>query len=124
MVLLQVWLPVWQHHDTAQLYRAAYNRDMPDDRTAQFEHLSTDERVRITRWTFASGQATGMHIHEFDYTALPITGGQFRADFPDGTSSDVTQVAGQPYSRLRGVQHNVCFVGEGTAQFVEIEYLD
>ena len=66
MVLLGVWLPVRQHHHTAQCPQAAYNRNMPDNRTAHYEQLSTDERVRITRWTFASGQATGMHIHEFD----------------------------------------------------------
>lgn len=96
---------------------------MGKEQSAKLEVLSTDDRVRVSRWTFESGQATGMHIHEYDYIAVPITGGPFQAHFPDGTVAEVTQVAGIPYSRQRGVHHNVQYVGEGTAQFVEIEYL-
>ena len=90
---------------------------------ASVEVLSQDAHARVSRWTFVTGQATGMHIHEYDYTAIPISGGDFIAHLADGSSVAVTQIAGEPYSRQAGVHHNVQFVGEGTAQFIEVEYL-
>lgn len=96
---------------------------MTDFPAATFELLSQDAHARVSRWTFASGQATGMHVHEYDYTAIPVSGGAFIAHMGDGTSVQVTQVAGEPYSRQAGVHHNVQFVGEGHAQFIEIEYV-
>ena len=96
---------------------------MSSEQTATLETLFIDDRVRVTRWTFLSGQATGTHIHEYDYIAVPITGGPFRAELGDGTILEMTQVAGEPYARLAGVHHNVIFTGEGSAQFVEIEHL-
>lgn len=96
---------------------------MTDFPAATVELLSQDAHARVSRWTFESGQATGMHRHEFDYIAIPITGGDFIAHMADGTSVAVTQVAGTPYSRSAGVHHNVQFVGPGRAQFVEVEYL-
>ena len=91
---------------------------------AHSEVLSDDGHMRVWRWTFHTGQATGVHTHEFDYIAIPVTGGQFRAELPDGSTMDVLQVAGQPYSRGKGINHNIVFVGDGSAQFVEIELLD
>ena len=75
------------------------------------------------RWSFQQGQATGMHTHEYDYIAIPITGGDFTATFESGDVMPVTQIAGTPYQREAGVRHNVRFVGEGAATFVEIEFL-
>lgn len=106
--------------------RGVYRQGMTTDpaaASATFEILSQDVRVRISRWTFETGQSTGMHVHEFDYTAIPITGGRFEATMPDGSTAETLQQAGVPYSRERGVHHDVRFVGDGTAQFVEIEYL-
>jgi hypothetical protein len=37
---------------------------------------------------------------------------------------EVKQIAGTPYQRYAGVHHNVRFVGQGTASFVEVEFLD
>ena len=93
------------------------------DQTARCDLLSEDHRTKIWRWTFESGQQTGMHVHGFDYIAIPITGGDFQATLADGTEMNVIQIAGEPYSRQAGVHHNVKFVGEGSATFIEIEYL-
>lgn len=85
--------------------------------------LSEDSRSKVWRWSFESGQATGMHIHEFDYIAIPSTGGEFTATIVTGQVLEFKQEAGTPYQRSAGVHHNVRFVGEGKASFVEIEFL-
>lgn len=90
---------------------------------ATCELLSEDSRTKVWRWSFESGQATGMHIHEFDYIAIPISGGDFTATMGSGELLEFTQIAGTPYQRFAGVQHNVRFVGEGKASFVEVEFL-
>lgn len=90
---------------------------------ATCELLSEDSRSKIWRWSFESGQATGMHIHEFDYIAIPITGGEFTATLDTGEVMEFSQEAGSPYQRSAGVHHNVRFVGEGKASFVEVEFL-
>jgi quercetin dioxygenase-like cupin family protein len=79
------------------------------------------ERIRVTSWTFAPGQATGMHRHEFDYVVVPVTGGSFTVTAPDGAPSEMRQEAGQAYARQAGVEHNVANAGPQTAVFVEIE---
>ena len=91
---------------------------------ATCELLSEDARIKVWRWTFESGQETGMHIHGFDYIAIPITGGEFTATSDSGEVTEVSQIAGHPYQRSAGVHHNVRFVGPGTASFVEVEFLD
>lgn len=95
---------------------------MSEDATCEL--LSEDERTKVWRWTFESGQATGMHTHEFDYIAVPISGGEFTATFESGEVVEVQQQAGVPYQREAGVRHNVRFVGVGQASFVEIEFLN
>ncbi len=87
------------------------------------ELLSEDSRTKVWRWTFESGQETGMHTHEFDYIAIPISGGDFTATSPSGEVVEITQVTGVPYQRSAGVEHNVRYVGAGVASFVEIEFL-
>ena len=90
---------------------------------ATCELLSEDARTKVWRWTFESGQATGMHIHEFDYIAIPISGGDFTATLDSGEVLEFLQIAGTPYQRFAGVHHNVRFVGAGIASFVEVEFL-
>ena len=90
---------------------------------ATCELLSDDTRTKVWRWSFESGQTTGMHIHEFDYIAIPITGGEFTATLDSGEVLEFKQDAGTPYQRSAGVRHNVRFVGEGKASFVEVELL-
>lgn len=96
---------------------------MDFEQTAHCELLSEDARTKVWRWSFQSGEQTGMHVHGYDYIAIPISGGSFHATLADGTVMDVLQEAGVPYTRQAGVHHNVKFVGEGKAAFIEIEYL-
>jgi len=91
---------------------------------ATAELLSEDLRTKVWRWTFESGQETGMHTHEFDYIAIPISGGDFTATLESGEVTEVKQIAGTPYQRPAGVRHNVRFIGQGAASFVEVEFLN
>ena len=96
---------------------------METETTAQLESVFEDERVRVSRWTFKTGEQTGMHIHEFDYIAIPIIDGDFEVTMGDGSVVEMTQRAGEPYARTKGVHHNVKYVGPTTGQFIEIEHL-
>jgi len=90
---------------------------------ATCELLMHNDRVKVWRWSFEPHQSTGMHVHEFDYIAIPISGGQFEITLASGEVTEFIQIGGEPYSRTAGVHHNVTFVGEGFASFVEIEHL-
>jgi hypothetical protein len=90
--------------------------------TAQATTVVDDERVRITTWKFgADGDATGRHVHEYDYIVVPVTGGTFAVTDPDGRTHELTQQVGSPYLGSAGTEHDVAYVGEGSAAFVEIE---
>ena len=82
--------------------------------------LIDTERVRVTMWKFAPGQATGVHRHEFDYVVEPVSGGTFTVMAADGTT-DLHQQAGQAYARHAGVEHDVANIGPQQAVFVEVE---
>jgi beta-alanine degradation protein BauB len=90
---------------------------------AQGRHVVSvdDERVRMTTWTFAPGEATGHHRHEFDYLVVPVTGGRFTVVDPDGSERTMEQVAGEPYLGTAGTEHDVVSAADGEAVFVEIE---
>jgi beta-alanine degradation protein BauB len=80
-----------------------------------------DDRVRVTTFTFADGDETGDHVHEFDYVVVPVTGGTFEVTDRDGSIRTLTQAAGSPYQGRRGTDHNVVNRSGRTAVFVEIE---
>lgn len=61
---------------------------------ATCELLSEDSRSKVWRWSFESGQETGMHIHEYDYIAIPVSGGDFIATMDSGEVLEFTQIAG------------------------------
>jgi beta-alanine degradation protein BauB len=82
--------------------------------------LIDTERVRVTVWKFAPGQATGVHRHEFDYVVVPVSGGTFTITAAAGTT-ELNQEAGQAYARHAGVEHNVANAGPQRAVFVEVE---
>jgi quercetin dioxygenase-like cupin family protein len=82
--------------------------------------LVDNERVRVTVWTFAPGQATGPHRHEFDYVVVPVSGGTFTVTGTGGTA-ELNQQPGQAYARQAGVEHDVANSGPQRAVFVEVE---
>jgi beta-alanine degradation protein BauB len=79
-----------------------------------------NERVVVTKWTFAPGAETGHHVHGHDYVVVPLTTGLLRLVEPEGVR-DVQLSAGQSYARLTGVAHNVVNPNAFEFSFVEIE---
>lgn len=83
--------------------------------------LVDDERVRVTRFSFAPGAETGWHVHGHDYVVTAITDCEFLLEEPGGTSREVDVAAGEAYRRSEGVEHNVVNRGGNPMIFVEIE---
>jgi beta-alanine degradation protein BauB len=82
--------------------------------------LVENDRVRVTQWRFAPGEATGWHRHELDYVIVPVTDGTLLID--NGSSeTEVELTAGGPYFREAGVEHDVANGGERELVFVEVE---
>jgi quercetin dioxygenase-like cupin family protein len=79
-----------------------------------------NERVRVTEWRFAPGEATGLHRHEFDYVIMPVLGGTLRLESSE-TTAEAELVAGRSYFREAGVEHDVVNAGDAELAFVEVE---
>lgn len=79
-----------------------------------------DERVRVTEYRFPPGSHTGWHRHGMAYVVVPIRGGRLRMVSATG-ESPADLVAGEPYSRPLGVEHDVINDGPGEVMFLEIE---
>ncbi|MFO0995709.1 MAG: cupin domain-containing protein [Alphaproteobacteria bacterium] len=79
-----------------------------------------NERVRVTRWDFAPGAATGYHRHEFDYVIIPLVTGQLGLTGPAGASR-ADLATGQCYFRQAGVEHDVKNLNDFPFAFVEVE---
>jgi beta-alanine degradation protein BauB len=82
--------------------------------------LVDDSRTRITRWDFEPGATTGWHRHGMDYVVVPITDCEFHLLSPDGERR-ISVKAGEAYTRLAGVEHDVRNGGVAPMSFVEIE---
>ena len=82
--------------------------------------LIDNDRVRVTRWRFVPGAATGWHRHEHDYVIVPLTDGSLTLVEPEGERrSELT--TGVPYFRGAGVEHDVVNANEHDFEFIEIE---
>lgn len=80
-----------------------------------------DARTITTEWRFAPGAETGWHRHGHDYVVVPMTSGKLLLEEPGGTSRTVDLVAGRPYARTEGVEHNVVNANDYEFVFIEIE---
>ena len=83
--------------------------------------LIDNDRVRVTEWRFPPGAATGWHKHEMDYMVTPMTTGVLSIEVSDGSATEVNLVAGQPYFRETGVEHDVINVNAHEFIFIETE---
>ena len=81
-----------------------------------------NDRVLVTEWRFEPGAETGWHKHGYDYIVVPGMDGKLLLETKDG-SSIAELKAGQSYSRLAGVEHNVVNANDFEFYFVEIELL-
>ena len=79
-----------------------------------------NERVRVTEWRFAPGEATGHHRHELDYVVVPLSTGRLELRGPQGVTV-AELVTGRPYFRAAGVEHDVANPNAFEFAFVEIE---
>ena len=82
--------------------------------------LIDNERVRVTRWHFAPGAATGWHRHEYDYVIVPLTDGRLKLVEADGERHSELET-GAPYFRETGVEHDVVNANDYEFTFIEIE---
>lgn len=79
-----------------------------------------DDAVKITRWDFEPGAATGWHQHGWPYFVIMLTDGTLRVH--DGKAESATTLtAGQSYRRPAGVEHDVMNGSPHPIAFVEIE---
>jgi quercetin dioxygenase-like cupin family protein len=79
-----------------------------------------DEGVRITRWDFEPGAATGWHSHGWPYFVVLLTDAVMKVH--DGKAETaVTLKAGQSYARPAGIEHDVMNGSPHPIAFVEIE---
>lgn len=76
--------------------------------------------VRVTEWRFAPGASTGPHRHELAYVVVPLTTGRLAATGPSGDTLNEL-VAGQPYFRPAGVEHDGRNANAFEFVFIEIE---
>ncbi len=83
--------------------------------------LRDDADVRVVRWDFAPGAATGWHRHAWVYFVVMLSDALMRVH--DGERvTEIARTAGETYQRPAGVQHDVMNGSKDTPMaFVEIE---
>ena len=79
-----------------------------------------DATVRITRWDFVPGAATGWHTHGWPYFVVLLTDAILKIE-AGGEVSAVELKAGQSYRRPAGIEHDVMNGSDHPIAFVEIE---
>ena len=80
-----------------------------------------DPTLKITRWDFAPGAATGWHTHGWPYFVVLLTDAVLKIEAPGGAVTDVPLKAGQSYQRPAGVEHDVMNGSVHPIAFIEIE---
>lgn len=80
-----------------------------------------DADVRVTRWDFEPGAATGVHTHGWPYVVVMLTDAMMLVDDGQAVAERRLQ-AGQAYHRPAGVEHDVANGGEAPMAFVEVEF--
>lgn len=79
-----------------------------------------NDRMRVTRWSFAPGAETGFHVHAYAYVVVPLASGTLRLIEPAGVREAMLR-AGESYARPAGMAHNVVNANDFEFSFVEIE---
>ncbi len=82
-----------------------------------------NDRIIVTRWSFAPGAETGWHRHAHDYIVVPLNFGKLLAESDEG-STTLDLATGVSYSRNAGVEHNVININDFEFEFIEIEILN
>lgn len=82
--------------------------------------MISNERFKVTQWTFRPGAETGWHRHSHDYVIVPMTTGRLLLEEKAGDRYAELRT-GEPYARSAGVEHNVINANDGEFVFIEIE---
>jgi quercetin dioxygenase-like cupin family protein len=85
------------------------------------EVQAENEGVKVVKYVFAPGAATGWHRHARDYVIVPLTTGKLKLTNGAGESVIAELTAGQCYVRKAGVEHDVQNANEFEFAFVEVE---
>lgn len=88
---------------------------------AEPEVLIDNDRVIVTKYSFADGAETGWHRHGHDYVIVPLGDGTLILEEPGGATREAALTQGAPYFRAEGVEHNVINGSGGPFAFLEIE---
>lgn len=88
---------------------------------AEPETLIDNERVIVTKWSFAEGAETGWHRHGHDYVVVPLGDGTLVLEEPGGGTREAPLRDSVPYFRPEGVEHNVINGSGRPYAFLEIE---
>jgi mannose-6-phosphate isomerase-like protein (cupin superfamily) len=83
-------------------------------------HIEND-RVTVTEWSIPPGAATGLHRHTRDYVVVPRTDGRLELAQPGAETLQADLIAGVPYYRDAGVEHDVRNIGDSIVVFIEVE---
>ena len=80
-----------------------------------------NQNVKVTKFTLKPDESTGFHTHELDYVIVPITNGELKIIDKQDKEVFKKLIAGEPYFRKKGVEHNVINNGSDIIIFVEVE---
>ena len=95
---------------------------MSGERLRAVEEVQAEnEGVKVTKYVFAPGAATGWHRHARDYVIVPLTSGKLKLTNGAGESVVAELVQGQSYFRKAGVEHDVENANDFEFAFVEVE---
>src|SRR4051812_49860813 len=79
-----------------------------------------DATVRITRWDFAPGAATGWHSHGWPYFVVMLTDAVMNIEAADGAVSEVRLAAGTTQQPPAGHEHELKEPVDAALAFVEL----
>jgi hypothetical protein len=90
--------------------------------------LSENERVRVWDIRLKPGERFGFHRHVLDYFWTSVTPGRARAHLPDGSTVEVTYVAGETRHETHAAGHSKTHdlenIGNSELIFTTVEFLD
>ena len=95
---------------------------MSGERLRAVEEVQAEnEGVKVTKYVFAPGAATGWHRPARDYVIVPLTSGKLKLTNGAGESVVAELVQGQSYFRKAGVEHDVENANDFEFAFVEVD---
>ena len=89
---------------------------------ADFNLLFEDDKTKITLWTFAPGEQTGWHHHNFDYITIQKSGGRLKLESQDGEIKYVDYENNRTAGYSAPIKHNATNVSDQEVRVIEIEY--